>query len=388
MNYLSISNNSFSLSYINNFLEYIDRSAKTTITYITNLRQFAAYLSYKQIIQPVRKDIIEYREYLSKPHYAIALDTEGRWQYRTDKSGNKIYITLKASTVKAYLQSVKQLFSWLASEGIYPNIAENIHPPKIRADRHSKEALRPADVKAIQDSIKANAENKRITAANRKKDTVASTERATEQGARLYAMYLLAVNCGLRTIEIHRANIGDIETVGGVSYIYIWGKGHSEADTKKPLAREVKEAIDSYLSIRGTTSTNSPLFTATGNRSKGKRIAVTTISTMLKRAMQEAGYNSERLTAHSLRHTAGTSVQELTNDIYTTQRYMRHASPATTEIYLHNDTTRKEANIAEKLYKYYQGTTEPATTENGLQAILEGLSEGQRKELAKLAAGY
>ncbi len=51
--------------------------------------------------------------------------------------------------------------------------------------------------------------------------------------------------------------------------------------------------------------------------------------------MQAAGFDSERLTAHSLRHTAGQNVMELTgNNIYDTQMYMRHSSPKTTEIYL------------------------------------------------------
>ena len=74
---------------------------------------------------------------------------------------------------------------------------------------------------------------------------------------------------------------------------------------------------------------------------------------MLKGAMIQAGFDSERLTAHSLRHTAGTTVMELTGNLYTTQKYMRHSNPATTEIYLHNETDRQEAGIAAQLYALY-----------------------------------
>ena len=63
-------------------------------------------------------------------------------------------------------------------------------------------------------------------------------KRSTEQGKRLYAMYLLAVNAGLRTIEISRANIKDLETKGGKTWLYIWGKGHSEADQKSRSPRK------------------------------------------------------------------------------------------------------------------------------------------------------
>ena len=40
------------------FITYIDRGAKTTKTYITNLRQFAAWMQYRAITRPIRQDII------------------------------------------------------------------------------------------------------------------------------------------------------------------------------------------------------------------------------------------------------------------------------------------------------------------------------------------
>lgn len=357
-----ITSNNILTSNIDNFISFIDRGEKTTKTYLNNLRQFVAYMRYKGITEPTRQDIIEYRGFLLSEHPAIKLDNnELGYSIKTDKQGNTIYKTCKPSTVKLYLQSVKQFFAWCATVGIYPNITINIHTPKIDYKKHKKEALEAQDVCIIENSIADRAENKILTAANSKKDTAGRIERATEQGKRLFAMYSLAVNCGLRVVELHRANIGDIETVGGTTYIYIWGKGHSEADTKKPIAKEVKEAIDDYLSCRTDSKTaNSPLFTATGNRSKGKRIATTTISTMLKRALQEAGYDSDRITAHSLRHTTGTSTQEITNNIYLTQKYLRHSNPATTEIYLHNNTIEEEKKIAQQLYYYYHNSKQAA----------------------------
>ena len=337
------------------FVAYIDRCEKTTKTYIVNLKQFAAWLDYEQIQRPQRADIILYRQYLSNEHAAITLNEYGRFKYRTDAHGNKIIVKCKPNTVKLYLQSVKQFFKWTAAAGYYPNIADNIHAPKVDATAHKKEALTASDVLNIEKSIEATAANKQIAAALNAKDKLGRLERATEQGKRLYAMYLLAVNAGLRTVEISRANIKDLETRNGQTVIYIWGKGHTEADQKKPIAPEVKAAIDDYLKSRtDAKAAESPLFVSTGNRSGGKRIAPTTISTMLKKAMKAAGYDSARLTAHSLRHTAGTAVMQLTdNNIYLTQQYMRHSSPATTEIYLHCDTDKQNADTAAALYNYY-----------------------------------
>lgn len=348
-------------SLFDEFIRYIDRGPATTRTYIINFRQFAAWLAFSDITTPTRQDIIKYRNYLLNEHDAIKLDPANfyGWSYRTDKQGNRQKITCKPGTVKQYLQIIKQFFTWTATVGYYPNIAANIHGPKIRPDIHKKDALTAADVLAIENSITATSEAKATAAARTRKDTAGRIYRAKEQGKRLQAMYLLAVNAGLRTIEIHRANVKDIEKTGNQAFIYIHGKGHAEADYKKPIAIPVYDAIQAYLNSRADyPAANSPLFVATGNRSGGKRLAATTISTMLKRAMQEAGYNSERLTAHSLRHTAGTAAQELTGNIYLTQKYMRHASPKTTEIYLHNDTTRQEADIAEQLYKLYHAKTD------------------------------
>ena len=144
-------------------------------------------------------------------------------------------------------------------------------------------------------------------------------------------------------------------------------------------------AIRDYLQSRTDHPTGaSPLFVSTGNRSGGKRIAETTISKMIKGAMREAGFDSERLTAHSLRHTAGTAVQELSGNLYTTQKYMRHSNPATTEIYLHNDTDKQEANIAQQLYSYYHGETDEGTRSK-LEQLIDRMTPEQLERLTDVA---
>lgn len=370
-----------------NFIQFIDRGPKTTRSYVTNLRQFAAWLRYNAISRPARQDVIAYRDYLGQEHEAIQLDScsPNGWSYRTDAKGNRYMITCKANTVAQYLRSVCQFFRWTAANGFYPNIAENVHAPKIRHDEHKKDALAPADVLAIEKNIEARAGEKIEAAAEAAKDTAGRISRATEQGKRLYAMYLLAVCAGLRTIELSRANVSDLETKNGRTILYVWGKGHSEADQRKPLAPEVAAAIREYLDVRADRVTgSSPLFVSTGNRSKGKRIAATTISTMLKQAMQSAGYDSSKLTAHSLRHTAGTNAQEITGNIYLTQKYMRHSSPVTTEIYVHCSTEKQEADIAQQLYNHYHGNGSGA--QDQLQSILQTLNAQQLQQLTALAA--
>lgn len=382
----AIQNQGLNFSLFDNFISYIDRSQKTAETYITNLRQFAAWLHYKTITQPVRQDIRDYKDYLAAEHEAIQLDPVCGWKYRTDAAGNRIVIACKPATISLYLRSVKQFFKWTAAEGFYPNIADGIHAPKVSRDLHKKEALQAADVLAIEQSITATAANKEATAATAMKDTAGRMERATEQGKRLYAMYVLAVNAGLRTVELERANVKDIEVKGGQAFMYIWGKGRSEADQKKPLAPEVYAAIKEYLNSRSDRPTaNSPLFVATGNRNGGGRIKARTISQMLKQAMRTAGYDSERLTAHSLRHTAGTTAMDISGNLYTTQKYMRHSNPATTEIYLHNETEQQEISLAQQVYARYHGT-EDTDSRTRLESLLDRMSLEQLEQMAGIAA--
>lgn len=387
----TIAKQEFNSNLFSDFVAWIDRSEKTARTYLTNLKQFMAWLKYAAIANPVRDDIILYRQYLTAEHKAITLDPQSvaGWKYRTDAHGNIIIVKCKPNTIAQYLRSVCQFFRWTAANNLYPDIAANIHAPKIKHDTHRKEALTVKEVMTIEQSITQQAEAKIEAAATAYKDAAGKMQRSTEQGKRLYAMYLLAVNAGLRTVEINRANIKDLQTKNGRTVLYIWGKGHTEPDQRKPLAPEVAAAIQDYINSRTDNPTGtSPLFVSTGNRSKGKRIATTTISTMLKRAMQAAGFNSERLTAHSLRHTAGTAVQEITGDLYATQKYMRHSNPATTEIYLHNDTEKAEAGIAEQLYNLYHGNQsgEQSSKREQIEQIIITMTPQKLEQLAAIAA--
>lgn len=362
------------------YVAQVDRSEKTAATYTRNLRQFSAWLRFQGIEAPARGDILAYKAYLLEPHPAIMFDPVTGWRYRTDRSGAPAVVACRANTAAQYLRTVAAFFSWTAAAGIYPNIAAGVHAPKIRHDTHRKEALSPADVLTVERSIEATEAAQRTAAAGAGKDRAGRIQRSTEQGKRLRALFLLAVCCGLRTVELSRANIKDVETISGQAWLYVWGKGHSEPDARKPLAPEVKAALDDYLKTRtDRPGGSSPLFVSTGNRSGGRRMAPTTISTLLKKALQAAGFDSERITAHSLRHTAGTNVMTLTGDLYTTQKYMRHSNPATTEIYLHNQTEEREAEIAQRLYQLYHSPA--GAVPETLEDIIETLTPAQLQRL-------
>lgn len=254
-----------------------------------------------------------------------------------------------AATVRHYLQAVKLFFAWTKAESLYPDIAENIRTPRIDSDappkRDALTAAEAMDILSYIDGIEATT----------------ATER--EQKARIKALYLLAITAGTRTIELSRANVRDVVTRGKNATIYLYGKGHDEPDRPIAIPTETADAVREYIDIRADKPTSdSALFVATGNRSGGQRLAATTISRLLKDLLRRAGYNSERLTAHSLRHTAATAALEATGDIYAVQKFCRHSSPATTEKYLHTAENTRETS--DRLMAYYHSATDNSNATN------------------------
>lgn len=340
---------------ITDFLKWVDRGPRTTAAYLGFLKSFAAWTALKGITAPTRDDVIAYRDWLQSEHEAITYTpgTPEKWSYQRDRHGKTIRRTCAPSTVAQYLRAVRAFFRWAAGAGLYPDITDNIHAPRLDRHYHRKEALQAPAVKAIGDSIARRAAEKIEASRRAQKDTAGRVQRADEQGRRLKAIYALAVTEGFRTVELSRARVRDFVRHGKEAWIYVWGKGHTEADTPKAIAPQVAALIADYLDHReAPTTADAPLFAATGNRHQGGRIAPSTFSRMLKKAMQDAGFSSDRLTAHSLRHTAGTACLELTGDPYRTRDFMRHASITTTEIYMHVETAKEEGKLAAQLFDF------------------------------------
>lgn len=299
---------SFNADLCKRFIDYVDRKPTTVKGYVSCLKQFAKWLKANGIQHVTREDIQAYRDYLA------ASD-------------------LKAGTQAQYLRAVRHLCSWVASETGRPSIADNIHGAKVRSDVHKRKAL-PADAVS---------------------KVAASIDTTTEEGKRTYAMYMLCIVNGTRCIELSRLNYEDIKTLGGITYIYLHGKGHDGADQEQILIEPVENAIRDYLDHRSEpVKAKTPLFTSTSNRNKGGRISEKTISTMLKRVLRGAGYDSDLITAHSLRHNSGTGAHKAGIDLYGVQHLMRHQDPATSEIYIHDDNDdAAELTGRAAIYNYY-----------------------------------
>lgn len=286
MNELIPSNSPITQDLYVRFIEFLDAKPKTIATYTRALRQFFTFLSSKSISRPTREDVIAFRDELQLGH--------------------------KPTTVQNYLAVAKLFFRWTAKEGIYPNVADHIKGVKLSKE-HKKDYLTSAQVKA----------------------TLSKIDRNTVQGLRDYAILLLMITGGLRDVEVMRANIEDLRTRGDAPVLYIQGKGRNEKEDYVKLSPQVEAAIEDYLEARGTTDDEAPLFASLSNNSKGSRLTTRSISGIVKTRLQNAGYDSERLTAHSLRHTAVTLALLGGQDLAEVQQFARHANITTTQIYNH-----------------------------------------------------
>lgn len=280
--------NNITLAMCDSFISFLDAKPRTVSTYKGNIRLFINWLADQGITQPTREDVIQYRDEL-----------------RT---------RCKPSTVQCYITSIRLFFDWTEQAGIYPNIAKHIKGAKIDKG-HKKDYLTSAQVNKLLNSI----------------------DLESPKGLRDYTIILLMVVGGLRDIEVSRANIGDIQPLADNTVLYLQGKGHEERTDYIKLPSEVERKLREYLSTRDDgASARAPLFTSTSHRNQFERLTPRSISGIVKQRLVSAGFNSERLTAHSLRHTAVTLSLLAGNSLQEVQQFARHGNISTTQIYAHN----------------------------------------------------
>lgn len=282
------------------WIEYIDAAPKTVETYTKAIKQFFKYLAENDIHRPERQDILAYREHLKAKY--------------------------KPTTVQSYLAAVKLFFQWTNQQRIYPNIAERVKGAKLDTE-HKKDYLTSKQAARL------------LTTVNR----------SNLKGLRDYAILSLMVTTGLRTISIIRANIEDIRTIGNDTALFYQGKGHEEKATLVKLAEPVETAISDYLRARGEKDRRAPLFGSIAHKNAGGRMTTRSISRIVKEHLIEAGLESDRLTAHSLRHTAATLALLSNARPEEVQQMLDHQNINTTLIYSHtldrakNDSEKKVA---------------------------------------------
>lgn len=215
------------------------------------------------------------------------------------------------STVMVYVVACRVLYNWLESQHRIPNIFKDVKSPS-----------------DSEDMIKQHLSNEKA------KELLQFFNNS--QSLRNFAIVSLMLRTGIRTIEVCRIRIKDLEFFKERWRIMIHGKGRIGRSEFVMLEDKAKQPIDVYLLSRKDEKLgNYPLF-ANESQNCGVEDGLTTktISDICRKGLNEIGLTGRLYTAHSLRTTYACTLIENGANLEDVQAALRHKDIATTQRYL------------------------------------------------------
>lgn len=281
----------------------IDVSAgdAATDTIVTYRRQIEGFLRWcdRHRVPPAtvtKEDIKRYR----------------RWMVETQK--------FKPTTIALKLSVVRRFYQAAVERGLIAvNPVKGIKPPREKRDPAERITyLEKSEVKELLSAI---------------------ADDGSVKSARDRALIGIMALEGPRTIELHRADIGDIVRQGKNIGIRVEGKRNIRV---VPLTRDLGSLLFHYLDRREETGEklkpSRPLFISVGNRGGGERLSRRGIRAIVDGYLHATDLKhtpGRTISAHSLRHTAGTLALHAGADLRQVQDLLGHADPRTTSLYAH-----------------------------------------------------
>jgi site-specific recombinase XerD len=267
------------------------------------------FLANKDTSESSRK---KYREYLHVFIFWLTRNGDVRDPHRSDIINYKQWLIQSgraASSIDIYLSSVRQFFKYLEETGVHDDVAAGVHSPK----RYAGYRKKPLPTEMVSPLLK-------------------SINRSSITGLRDYAIINLMVRTGMRCCEVVRTNVGDIQKEKGNWIIAIQGKGHHDKDRLLGLTDKVVNPITEYIES-AELGKDDPLFLNHSYVSHNTRLTTLTISKFVKKYLRAIGIDSEKISAHSLRHTAAITALNNGIDVLAVQSMLGHKRIETTMIY-------------------------------------------------------
>ena len=269
-----------------------DASPDTVRAYRSGLRRFADFCTTHDV----------------EPRDVTADDVR---EYRRDliEAGHK------AATVAARLAAVRRFYDAATWAGIrLDNPATGIKPPRERRADDAGGFLSEGDLRVLLHETPGD-------------DLPGKRDRAI--------LGLMAIH-GLRTVEVHRANVGDLERTGDAPVLRVRGKTRERtvylrADTE----RAVRHYVAGRADLTDMLKPEVPLMVSHGNRGGGQRLSRRGVRRIVDAALARARIKRPGLSAHALRHTAATLSLANGAELGQVQAMLGHTSPTTTAIYAH-----------------------------------------------------
>jgi site-specific recombinase XerD len=160
---------------------------------------------------------------------------------------------------------------------------------------------------------------------------VSTCDRSTPIGARNYAIMTLVARLGLRSIEVARLELGDVNWRQGELLI----RGKARRLDRTPLPADVGEALAAYLTDARPASPCRQVF-LTG-RAPRRGIPAALVGDVVQRACLQAGL--PHVGPHRMRHALATELLASGVPLTDISQVLRHRDLATTAIYAKVDLT-------------------------------------------------
>ena len=218
------------------------------------------------------------------------------------------------ATQRRFIASLRGFFAWLTALGFL-----DLNP----ADRH---LVRKVPRHSASDDLLT------VLTRDQARELLAAVDLDRETGPRDYALASVLLNCVLRRSEASGMNVEDVRQSGPHTVLKLdRAKGGANQTVKIPTG--VADTLDSYISSQGYTS--GPIWRSfSTNASRGRRLSGSSIYKIVRKLGERAGI-SERVGAHTLRHTGCTLAIEGGASLQQVQSHARHKSVETTMRYVH-----------------------------------------------------
>ena len=279
---------SYLVTYSEYLLRYRGLSDATVRTYAQDLNTFVEFLSMTKINKFDDVDRRTVRRFL-----AFLVDS-----------------AYKRSSISRKLSVLRGFYRWLVSEEI------STVDPVPRRSTMKKENRLPRflsheEISRLIDSPKSGASSESLV-------------------NRDVALFELIYAAGLRVSEVNSIDIGDIDLDSKT--LRIVGKGDKERISL--IGTSAALALGKYVNADRAKVKNADLIDALFLSSRGSRLSVRSIQSIVKKHSRSAGLGSEVHT-HTLRHSFATHLINGGADLRIVQDLLGHSSPVTTQIYTH-----------------------------------------------------
>ncbi len=159
-------------------------------------------------------------------------------------------------------------------------------------------------------------------------EVIQAPDPLTLLGRRDRALLELMYASGLRVSEAVGLNVGDVDLKG--CWVHVFGKGSKARDV--PFGKPAKQALEAYLSDRGTVRADTPLFV----NFRGSRLSTRSVARILSKYLLKIA-SSKMISPHGLRHSFATHLLAAGADLRTIQEMLGHVLLSTTQRYTHVD---------------------------------------------------